>query len=141
MKSFYKLLFYVTFLVIGSVMISGCGETPRPANAKPAWILNPNQNGHIGAVGVAGRGYDMRVSTQRKLAIQRALDELALQQGVKVKLSMQKEEHLRGNKATVAMDSTGTYQTTNNGAISAHIEDVWEDKISGEIYIWLVLDK
>ncbi len=139
-----RVLFFVALLMsVTAFFVSGCGASPSPAvqGGKPAWILNPNYDGKTGAVGVAGRTYDQRVSTQRKLAIQRALDELALQQGVKVELSMTKEEHLRNNSASTSMDSTSSYKTTNSGAITAHIEDVWQDKVTGEIYIWLVLDK
>ena len=134
----------LTVLLLGSTAVGfmGCGgESPKPANTKPAWILNPNLNGKKGAIGVAGRTYDQRISTQRKLAIQRALDELAMQQGVRVELSMSKEEHVSNNSASTSMDSHSTYKTTSPNAISAHIEDVYKDPFTGEIYIWLVLDK
>jgi len=135
-------IFLSIVLLFVTVVLSGCGESPQPQmiNGKPAWILNPKYNGKIGAVGVAGRGYDMKLSSQRKLAIQRALDELALQQGVKVELSMTKDEHLENDHNSVVVDSHGTYTTKNNSAISAHIEDIWEDRASGELYVWLVLD-
>lgn len=129
--------------VLGSavVLVSGCAESPKPQKGeKPAWILNPSYNGKRGAVGVAGRTYDQRFSTQRKLAISRALDELALQQGVKVELSMKKEEHLKNEHASTSMDSTSSYKTTSSSAITAHIEDVWQDPYTGELYVWLVLD-
>jgi len=141
MKSFLYIIVAMLFGSVASVTFSGCNGAPKPVlNGKPAWILNPNYNGKKGAVGVAGRTYDQRVSTQRKLAIQRALDELALQQGVKVELSMQKEEHLRNDHASTSVDSKSSYKTTSSNAITAHIEDVWQDKMTGEIYIWLVLD-
>ena len=141
MKKFFSFLLVVVSLVFVSGNLAGCGESPKPAkNGKPGWILNPNLNGKRGAIGVAGRTYDQRVSTQRKLAIERALDELAMQQGVKVELSMQKEEHVRNDHASTSMDTASTYKTTNTNAITAHIEDVWEDPMTNEIYVWLVLD-
>ncbi len=134
-------LFLVVLLGGAAFLVSGCGETPKPQKgAKPAWILNPNFNGKRGAVGVAGKTYDQRVSTQRKLAISRALDELALQQGVKVELSMKKEEHLKNEHSSTSMDSTSSYKTTGGSAITAHIEDIWQDPYTGELYVWLVLD-
>jgi len=139
-----KVFFFLFATLLGGVAMIGfvgCNETPKPTvSGKPAWILDPNYNGKKGAVGVAGRTYDQRISTQRKLAIQRALDELAMQQGVKVELNMQKEEHLRNDHASTSMDSKSSYRTTSSNAITAHIEDVWQDKMTGEIYIWLVLD-
>ena len=127
------------------LVLSGCGvanvKKEDIALKKPVWILNPNLNGKRGAVGVAGRTYDGKISTQRKLAIQRALDELAIQQGVKVKLSMTKREREKNGNFSTSSDIQSMYETTNNSAITAHIEDIWEDKVTGDLYIWLVLDK
>lgn len=139
-----KVFIWIAALLLSGAVFSfsGCGATPNPQDqsGKPAWILNPNLNGKQGAVGVAGRTYDQRVSTQRKFAIERALDELAMQQGVKVQLSMTKEEHVANNHAATSMDSKSTYNTTSGKAITAHIEAVWQDPLTGELYVWLVLD-
>jgi hypothetical protein len=141
MKILVKIVF-LALLGIFATSFSGCeGSNPQPTQERPTWILNPNKDGKTGAVGVAGKTYDQRISTQRKLAIQRALDELALQQGVKVNLSMKKEEHLKNDTSSVSVDSNSSYKTTSSKALSAHIEDVWQDKITSELYIWLVLDK
>ncbi len=140
MRSLFA-LFLVVLLGGAAFFVSGCGEIPKPQKgAKPAWILDPNFNGKRGAVGVAGRTYDQRISTQRKFAISRALDELAMQQGVKVELSMKKEEHLKNEHSSISMDSTSSYKTTSDSAITAHIEDIWQDPYTGELYVWLVLD-
>ena len=141
MGSFFRYLLLVGGFVFLLGSLSGCGETPSPAVQKPAWVLNPAMGGKTGAVGVAGRTYDQKVSTQRKLAIGRALDELALQQGVKVELKMDKEEHATKDTSSVAMNSTSSYQTNSASAITAHIEKVWQDPYTKELYIWLVLDK
>ncbi len=140
----YRLLNILNILVLFSISIFfiACNNPkPKVQSSKPEWILNPNYNGKVGAVGVAGRTYDQRVSTQRKLAIQRALDELAMQQGVKVKLKMKKNELVKNDSVSTTTTTKSEYETTNNSSITAHIEDVWQDKITGEIYIWLVLDK
>ena len=134
-------LLLVGLLSLVSFGVAGCGSSPQPQKSgKPAWVLNPNYNGKRGAVGVAGKTYDQRASSQRKLAIQRALDELAMQQGVKVDLVMSKEEHLRNSSASTSMDSSSQYKTTNKKSITAHIEDIWQDPYTGELYVWLVLD-
>ncbi len=134
-------LFFVAVLGSSTLVLSGCNETPKlQESGKPGWVLNPNYNGKHGAVGVAGRTYDQRFSTQRRLAITRALDELALQQGVKVELSMKKEEHLHNQSASTSIESKSNYRTTNGSAITAHIEDIWQDPYTGDLYVWLVLD-
>lgn len=126
------------FLVLLTLL--GCAGQPaaKNPNERPAWILNPNANNKNGAVGVAARTYDQKISTKRTLAITRALDELSLQQGVKVELSLDKRETVVNDKANTAMDVQSNYKSS--ASITAHIEDIWEDKISGELYIWMVLD-
>ena len=121
------------------LMLAFTGCTPQPApNQRPAWILNPNLNNNRGAVGVAAIPFDQKISTQRKLAITRALDELSLQQGVQVQLDMQKSEKYANGSLSTSIDTQSSYKA--NTTTTAHIEDVWEDKRSGELYIWMVID-
>jgi undecaprenyl pyrophosphate synthase len=84
------------------------------------------------------RTYDQKTSTQRKLAITRALDELSLQRGVKVEMSLEKQESYKNGNGSTQMNVGANYQT--KGTITAHIEEVYEDKVSGELFIWMVLD-
>jgi len=126
----------------------GCNSQPTPQNSaeatnvsensEPSWILNPNQGGKIGAVGSAMRTYDQKLSSQRKLAITRALDELSLQKGVKVNMSLLKQDVYKNDRGSSSMDVNASYKTNNK--ISAHIEAVYKDKLSGELFIWMVMD-
>lgn len=134
-----RFIFAFTLLLV--LAFSGCVE-PLPkdsVNAQPAWVSNPSLNGKTGAIGTANRHYK-GLSFQRELAITRGLDELALQQGVKISLKIEKKDKVINDNATISMESQGTYLTNSNN-ITAHIEDVWKDPISEEIYIWLILDK
>ncbi len=134
MKSFFTL---VTLLVI---LLSGCSSQPEPRSIadRPSWILNPQKDGNRGAVGIAGRTYDQRVSTQRKLAITRALDELTLQRGVKVNLNMDKRELVTDDRSSTSLDTQSSYNASSS--VSAHIESVYKDNYTGEIFIWMVMD-
>ncbi|NPA59440.1 MAG: hypothetical protein GXO30_03075 [Epsilonproteobacteria bacterium] len=107
-------------------------------SSAPYWILNPNQNGKIGAVGSAMRTYDQKLSSQRKLAITRALDELSLQKGVKVSMRLLKEDIYQNNRGSSTMDVNASYNTNNS--ISAHIQAIYKDKLSGELFIWMLMD-
>ncbi|WP_373003969.1 hypothetical protein [Sulfurimonas sp.] len=120
-------------------IFAGCNSQPAPkTSTTPSWILNPNQSGKNGAVGSSMRTYDQKTSTQRKLAITRALDELSLQRGVKVEMSLTKQESYKNGSGSTQMNVGANYQT--KGTITAHIEAVHEDKISGELFIWMVMD-
>lgn len=126
--------------LVALFVLAGCNSQPAPIKeiSAPSWITNPNQNYKIGAVGSSMRTYDQKTSTQRKLAITRALDELSLQRGVKVEMSLTKQENYKNGSANTQMDVQATYATS--GEITAHIEDVYENKVSGELFIWMVLD-
>jgi len=121
-------------------LLTGCMNT-QPVKVKcknEPWILNPNISGKVGAVGSAMRTYDQKTSSQRKLAITRALDELSLQRGVRVNLSMYKKETLSNQNVQNSMDTRSSYQT--NTKMTAHIQDVCKDNSSAELFIWMVMD-
>lgn len=125
--------------LLALLLLSGCAEpeVKKSASAKPEWILNPSQNGKIGAVGSAYR-HPKGLPHQRKIAITRALDELALQQGVKVSLSMSKSEQVINDRASMAVAIDSEY--TASSSVTAHIEQVWQDPYSQELFVWLLLD-
>lgn len=126
-------------LLIVLFVLAGCGSQPAAkVSTTPSWVLNPNQNGKSGAVGSSMRTYDQKTSTQRKLAITRALDELSLQRGVKVEMSLSKQESYKNGSGITQVNVNSNYQTNNT--VTAHIEAIHEDKISGELFIWMVLD-
>ncbi len=134
-----KILFSFLALLL---LLTGCNQT-QPAvvkniNQEPSWVMNPNENGKAGAIGVAGRSYDQKISTQRKLAITRALDELSLQQGVEVSLNITKTEVVTQNDASMSMDTKSSYKSSST--LTAHIEQVWKDPRTYELYVWMVID-
>jgi len=131
---------YLTLSILAIFLLSGCGQ-PKPTQVKcidRSWQMNPNVNGTIGAVGSAGRTYSGTNNSQRKLAITRALDELSLQRGVKVELSIDKRDTVVNDKATTSMDTKANYKSNNK--ITAHIEDACKDNSSGEFFVWMLLD-
>lgn len=137
MKKVQLLIVVLLFSFIGCSTSST--PIPKDPNAMPQWVMQPNQNGKIGAVGIAGRTYDQSISSQRKLAITRALDELSLQQNVKVSLQMSKNETVVNSQASLSTNEHSTYKS--NSTITAHIDGIWYDKNTQEFYIYLVLDK
>ena len=133
MNSFFSLLVF-TLLV-------GCNAQPTPEvsyNHEPSWIMNPNQDSKKGAVGISGITYDQKISSQRKIAITRALDELTLQNGVKVELNMSKREVVKNDSSKITLDTKSTYNSSST--VTAHIEKVWKNKMTNEIFVWMVMD-
>ena len=131
-------LFLYSFIIILS--FSGC-ISPQPETTKctdKPWILNPNLNGNIGAVGSAMRTYDQKTSSQRKLAITRALDELSLQQGVKVNLNMSKRDVVANERSHTTVDTRSNYEASTK--VTAHIQEACRDNSSGEFFVWMVMD-
>lgn len=126
---------YLHFFVL-LLIFTGCSQT-TPVKP-PQWIMNPSQSGKIGAVGTANR-HHKGLSYQRKLAIGRALDEMALQLGVKVSLNMIKKEHVVNEKVTTIIDTDSSYKA-NSTKITAHIEEAWQDPKTQELFIWLIKD-
>jgi len=126
---------YLLFFVLLAVF-TGCTNV-EPAKP-PQWILDPSYTGKVGAVGTANRHYK-GLAYQRKLAITRALDELALQTGVSVSLRMQKKEHIENDKISSVMDTDSSY-VSNKKQITAHIEAAWQDPKTEEFFVWLVKD-
>jgi hypothetical protein len=129
-----NIIIFLVFLLIGC-----SAKTPQRTinNDMPDWILHPNKNGHIGAIGVAARTYDQSISTQRKLAISRALDELSLEKNVKVTLELNRNEHFKNAHLDVDMKTKSSYHTSTN--ITAHIQDIWQNKLTGQLYVWMVV--
>ena len=131
------------FMVVLLFFFAGCSSSSisvaKNPNAMPQWVMQPNKNGKVGAVGIAGRTYDQSISTQRKLAITRALDELSLQQNVKVSLQMSKNEKVVNSQASLATSEHSTYKSDTT--IKAHIDGIWYNKNTQEIYVYLVLGK
>ena len=133
----YTLL--ITILIAFS--LSGCGSSePKPPVKceKRAWMVNPNQDGKTGAVGSSMRTYSGSNNSQRKLAITRALDELSLQQGVKVNLNIDKRDLVTNNKSSTSMDTKASYSASNK--VTAHIVDACKSNSSGEFFVWMVMD-
>ena len=133
---------FLTSITLLLLLLTGCSSQPVTKQeyrvSTPAWVLNPNMSGKNGAIGVATRTYDQKESTKRKLAISRALDELSLQQGVKVQMSMSKRDVVSDGVASTHMDVKSAYQA--NSTVTAHIQKVWENPLTGELYIWMVMD-
>jgi len=78
-------------------------------------------------------------SAQRKLAISRALDEIASQMGVEVKSILSSHVQANGAAASSSMESY-SFQTTDGKTVKASIKEMWFDKRMNELHVWMVAE-
>ena len=138
-----KLLYFVTIVTL---LVTGCDKTPEPKeeavlaevkeNGPPGWIDNPAQGGVIGAVGQSGPHFKGKAE-QRKLAISRAIDELAMQDTVTVDTSS--IVHKRGNELSSSTNvETKSYISGTGIPVKAQIKAVWRDESDDTLYVWMI---
>ena len=130
-----------TFLVITFLLLTGCTETVQPVSQeaqRPSWIGNPYQNGVVGAIGTAHIHF-RGDAEQRKLAISRALDELAQQQNTVVSSQIVRKES-RNGMMTSSNAEIYSFQKSSGETVRAHIEAVWKDPRNGELFVWMIKD-
>ena len=136
-------MYKVSLLFVLSIFFIACQNTPSPKTTaatvqKPEWIYQPSINGKVGAVGSAMPHFK-GTAAQRRLAISRGLDELSQQSGVNVQSTIKRNEKRLGS-LTNSSAEVFTIQNSANETIKAHIEDIWVEPRTKEIFIWLVAD-
>lgn len=127
----FILVFFFTAL-----FFTGCSA--KKTVIEPAWINKPNLQGKTGAVGSSKPQFKGK-SVQRRVATARALDELAQQSGVEVGNIIMRNEKSSASKG-VSSTQIQSIQRASGLTINAHIEEVWTDPATKEMYIWLVAD-
>lgn len=104
----------------------------------PKWVYNSGVEGKVAGIGVCGEHVN-GVNAQRSLAIKRAIDEIALQMGVKVS-----NVALIGTKASAAGSSTSvesySFQTVDGNVVKAVIRETWRNPQTNEIFLWMVTE-
>lgn len=154
MKIFYSFLlifFIVSFLGCAnhSKEIVKSNDKQKNANYSlvkhngrmvPSWVLSPSKNGKIGGVGKCGfhvNGY----TAQKELATERALEDIARQKGVEItsslKISSQGSNYT--NMPSTVSESKSEQRVMNTG-VKAHIEEIWQDEITKDLYIYMIED-
>ena len=130
--TFLLLIFLTLFTSCSSIQLQ------QTQNAKPHWIQFPFQNNIVGAVGFSSIHFNGK-SAQRKLALTRALEELAFQANVDISsITVVKES--RDGFSSRTSSSTQTVAKTDVSSLSARIEATWSDPKNRDIYIWVRLN-
>ncbi|TYB33733.1 MAG: hypothetical protein FXF49_04825 [Flexistipes sinusarabici] len=114
-------------------------------NGKPVWFFNPTYNGYLGAVGVAKKSsVNGGFGAQKKLAKTLAQAELIKMLRVVVNTELKSERiqissdvysHYRSKFRSLSVHSA-------EGVVkNAVVKDVWVEKETGDLYLWLVMKK
>ena len=131
MRQVFKAALIATLLTL-----SGCVPSAPAANSKydkPDWINNHSE----GVVGICDT-HMKGDAAQEQVAMDRALEKLAKQQGVQVQsesVSLQKESNLSyvsGHKSTANIKA--------NNTVKAKIKASWRDPRNNRYYVWMVMD-
>ena len=124
-----------------TLLLAGCAQnnpqTPQTKNGEPAWILNPqiDSNGKLAGSGCSKIHYK-GVPSQKKLAISRAIEQIAIQKRVKVK-SIAYRQKTNQNGQVSSKVQTSSLQEVENVSLSTHIKEIYT-KDNGDICAWVI---
>ena len=104
----------------------------------PKWVFDPTSNGQYkyAAVGMAEISY-YGYNAQRDIAIKRALEELAMQQNVKVVSETKIIELTTNEKSDYTNNTVSTYIIDNN--IKAKVINEWKSPKDKNLYIRVII--
>ncbi len=121
------------------IIFSGCAISSSEIITKqPDWVLNPTKDGFNGAVGSA-RAHINGLSSQREMAINRAVDILARSKNVTVSNILQTKSNINENGVQNSSMDIFSVHTVSGVNLSVEVKELWEDKNTGELYVWVIL--
>lgn len=133
--------FFIPLLLL--FLFTGCSNnlTTIPQqnndNIKPLWLTKPDYltHGKRSAVGCAGIHFKGKAE-QRKLAISRAIDEIAMQKQTTVSNQTIRES----SKGHLQTSKTSSIQSTNNISLSTNVVEEYYDQVNDKLCV-LVIEK
>jgi uncharacterized membrane protein len=102
-------------------------------NNEPKWMTDPvkEANGKITAIGCSARHYK-GIQAQKKLALQRAIDEIAMQINTKVsKISLNRRSNISSSTSSTSL------QEVNEENVSIKVMKYYITK-NGDICVWII---
>ena len=128
-------LFAIVFISFLSTSCASNNKIAASVQKKPVWIYNyNNDSGKTCGVGNCGP-HIKGIAHQRALAISRAIDEIARQQGVTVKTELTAYMNGSSSGGTSSKMSTYSVQTSNGQTVDAEVKDSWIDERENGFYV------
>lgn len=113
-------------------------------NGYPIWFYNPNYGGYIGAVGIARKTKNIGYPEQKRLAIMIAQANLSKQLKLlvnaevyteKLRISRKDYEEYKSKLKSLSRQESSAYLR------NTVVKDEWIDPKTGDLYVWVVLEK
>jgi len=113
-------------------------------NGMPIWVYNPNYGGYLGAVGIAKKLEKGGYPEQKRIAIMIAQSNLAKQIRILVnsevyteKLRISKKDYEIYKSKLKSLSKQEAHAYLKNTIV----KDQWIDPKTGDLYVWVVLEK
>ncbi|GAB7140069.1 hypothetical protein RsTz2092_00170 [Deferribacterales bacterium RsTz2092] len=110
--------------------------TDKLVNGKPYWFWAPSADGVLGAVGESGTHID-GISAQRKLAMARAIENLAMQKGVKVDSTQVITSSQNASGASSGSIDSKISLTVSGVVLNVIVRSFWQDPQTGKLLVWV----
>ena len=143
-----KSIYFLFFVAVLSLFLNGCAFSTAPSviptvakkngsHSQPSWIDDPEKeaNGKLTAVGCASKHINGEVA-QRKLALQRAIDEIAMQKKTKVQMVHYATKSFSNSAKTSTTQSSSLHEVENIEVSTKVME--YYTKSDGDICVWVV---
>jgi len=137
----------ILILAIAILFFNGCTDQPntnskiiqenKAGQKQPLWINDPQKEaeGKTTSVGCASRHIN-GITAQKKLALQRAIDEIAMQKLTKVQTITYNTKSISQNDKNSRIE-TASLQETKNTDVSVKIMEYYEN-FDGDICVWII---
>ena len=126
-------------LILSTIFFLSCTNSlnniEKPVNKEPSWIYNPQTNSKLAAVACA-QIHIRGVHAQKKLAVSRAIEQIALQKNANVQvISYRKKIRSNGSiKASIISETSSVQETQTN--IKTVVKEFYTNK-DKEICVWV----
>lgn len=128
---------YLQIIILAGLCFACASKTPAPDVQRPEWFFNPDLSDKPGGVGIAGPHIN-GLHAQKKLAVKRALNELAKQLGVEVESTTELISKGSSDRAQTRQ-RVYSVQTVKGKVVRAKLKEIWQDPRTKELFVWMVL--
>lgn len=127
--------------ILASIFFVACSNNTqvvqKPKSNEPAWLNNPEFiKDKLNAIGCAGIHINGE-NEQKKLAISRAIEQIAMQKNSKVNVVTYRTKNATDGVVGSSKTQTSSLQEVNNQSLSTKVFDSYKDK-DGRICVLVI---